>query len=207
MEPPKPKPARQKRSEETLARILQGTMEALKDRDIETIGVDDIARASGLTTGALYSRFKGKDELLGFLLHSIQEKQLAELGRLLAREHWRGRPLAERIGWLVDQTRATGKAHPGVVRALIARQMKADAAGNAEAARKSAAVVDLLSEWLLACREEVRVEEPETAVRTMVCWLATSVHTAVLYPAIYPGVSEDEAVRHLKRAAIAYLGG
>jgi AcrR family transcriptional regulator len=207
MKTPQPKPALQKRSEETLARILQGTMEALKERDIEEIGVGDIAKASGLTTGALYSRFKGKDELLTFLLHSIHDKQLAELGSRLDEDAWRGKGLEARIEWLAEQTRATGKAYPGVVRALIARQMKAGAAKDEEASVKASAVIDLLAAWLLGCGDEIRVDDREAAVRTIASSLPSSIHMAVLYPHAFPGLEEEAATRHLARAAIAYLKG
>jgi AcrR family transcriptional regulator len=202
---PQPKPARQKRSEETLARILKGTMAALKEKDLDEIGVDDIARAAGLTTGSIYSRFKGKEELLGFLLHSVQEKQLIELQSLLDERQWAGKGLEARIDWLVDQTRASALAYPGVVRALFGRQMKTEAACDPEVVRRSNESVDLICAWLITCADEITVPNREGAVRTTVCVLASSVHLAMLYPGAYPGVHDEAAVLHLRQMALAYL--
>ena len=84
IEPEGPRPPRQKRSEATLARILGAARTLLATRDLDDITVEDIAREAGVSVGALYTRFKGKDELLTHLLDATQREQLARLEEVLA---------------------------------------------------------------------------------------------------------------------------
>jgi AcrR family transcriptional regulator len=93
--PPGPKAPRQRRSEETLRRILDGAMGLLARHDLDEIGVDQIAAASGVSVGVIYTRFKSKDDLLAFLLRERQIRQVAELRERLAPQHWGGVGLAD----------------------------------------------------------------------------------------------------------------
>ena len=48
----------------TRARLLAAAAEVFVDQGYEGARLQDIARAAGLTTGAIYANFRGKDELL-----------------------------------------------------------------------------------------------------------------------------------------------
>ena len=200
--PPTPRAPRQKRSEETLQRILQGALGLLAQRDLDDIGVDQIAAAAGVSVGVLYTRFKSKDDLLAFRLSDLQERQVVELRQRLAPERWEGVSLEQRFDWLADQLTATARSHPGLIRAifssLMSRRVTDAAARNAEA-------IDVLSDWLLQRREEIRARDPDAAARTVVSWFSYSVHLAMLYPFAFPEVEPEVAIRELKAAALARL--
>ncbi|MCX7620292.1 MAG: TetR/AcrR family transcriptional regulator, partial [Acidimicrobiales bacterium] len=52
------------RTDETARRLLAAAAEVFAERGYDGAGVAEIARRAGLTTGAIYSRFAGKAELL-----------------------------------------------------------------------------------------------------------------------------------------------
>lgn len=53
---------KQKRSRITYDRLVETGLELLKERDLDSIPVSEIAKAAGYSVGAFYARFKNKDE-------------------------------------------------------------------------------------------------------------------------------------------------
>jgi len=60
-------------------RLLGAAIEVFTERGIEKAGVAMIARRAGLTTGAIYSRWEGKQELLLDALDVVLMQQIAQL--------------------------------------------------------------------------------------------------------------------------------
>ena len=71
----------QPEADDTRSRLLRAAAEVFAERGYDSAGVAEIARRAGLTTGAIYSRYSGKAELL---LDAIAEHTDAEFRRLLA---------------------------------------------------------------------------------------------------------------------------
>ena len=205
IEPERPRPPLQKRSEATLARILEAARALLATRDLDDITVEDIARQAGVSVGSLYTRFKGKDELLTHLLDATQRAQVQQLAEVLAAERWTGVGLAERLAWLVETLQASGRASPGLIRAVFGRLLSQSAELNAGPAALNARSVALISDWLLAAEDGVTAPDPERATATTTAWLSYSVHMAMLYDFAFPGQDGEAVVRELKRAALAAL--
>ena len=203
--PEGPRPPRQKRSEATLARILEAAGRLLAARDIEAVTVEDIAREAGVSVGSLYTRFRSKDELLTHLLDAIQRSQVTELETLLAPERWDGVGLAARLDWLVDALRDSARASPGLIRAVFGRLLSQSPELSRGPAALNARSVELIAAWLLAAEDGVTAPEPETAAATTTAWLSYSVHMALLYDFAFPGQDGDRVVAELRRAALAAL--
>ena len=203
--PEGPRPPRQKRSEATLARILEAAGRLLAARDIEAVTVEDIAREAGVSVGSLYTRFRSKDELLTHLLDAIQRSQVTELETLLAPERWDGVGLAARLDWLVDALRDSARASPGLIRAVFGRLLSQSPELSRGPAALNARSVELIAAWLLAAEDGVPAPEPETAAATTTAWLSYSVHMALLYDFAFPGQDGDRVVAELRRAALAAL--
>jgi TetR/AcrR family transcriptional regulator, repressor for uid operon len=68
-------------NDELRARLIDAANEVFAERGYDGAGVHEIARRAGLTTGAIYSRFRGKNDLL---LEAIDESVPAEIERLLS---------------------------------------------------------------------------------------------------------------------------
>jgi len=52
----------------TRARILAAAQQLIRQRGVHCVTLDDMARAIGMTRGAVYAHFRSRDELLGALL-------------------------------------------------------------------------------------------------------------------------------------------
>ena len=203
--PEGPRPPRQKRSEATLARILEAAGRLLAARDIEAVTVEDIAREAGVSVGSLYTRFRSKDELLTHLLDAIQRSQVTELETLLAPERWDGVGLAARLDWLVDALRDSARASPGLIRAVFGRLLSQSPELSRGPAALNARSVEMIAAWLLAAEDGVTAPEPATAAATTTAWLSYSVHMALLYDFAFPGQDGDRVVAELRRGALAAL--
>lgn len=205
--PSAPRTPQQKRSQETLRKILAGALEALSRKDLADLSSEDIARAAGVSVGVLYTRFKSKDDLVAYLLADVQERQLAQLRIELAAERWTGADLQARLDWLVERLTLAARERPGLIRAIFSSLMAArpgaqlpgTVEANGEAAR-------LIGAWLVDSGE-VRAPDPGLAAEMTAAWLSYSVHLAELYPFAFPGVPTERAAAELKRTALASLRG
>lgn len=203
--PEGPRPPRQKRSEATLARILDAARTLLAVRDIDEVTVEDIASEAGVSVGALYTRFRSKDELLTHLLDVTQRSQAERLAEVLAEARWGTVDLAGRVTWLVEQLQASARAQPGLIRAVFARLLSQSPALNAGPAALNARSVALLAAWLQAAPDGVTAPDPDLAAAATAAWLSYSVHMALLYDFAFPGRDGGEVAGELKRAALAAL--
>ena len=202
---PRPKPARQKRSEARLKGIMQAAAGLLAKRDLQEISVADIAKAAGVPVGTFYQRFDNKDALIGYILQELQQAQLGEMAQLLRADRWAGVGLEKRIDWLIDQLVAAARAKPGLVRAIFSRMMTPGQPDAKLVAENNRRMVLLLSEWLLQRRDEIRANDPDAACASVVAWLSYSVHLALLYPFSFPTLDPSQAIEQLRRAALASL--
>jgi AcrR family transcriptional regulator len=71
----------------TRERLLTAAAEVFAEKGYERAGVQEIARRAGLTTGAIYSRFSGKAQLLA---EAIDEQTHVELDDLFAQHQFQG---------------------------------------------------------------------------------------------------------------------
>lgn len=74
--------------DDTATRLVGAAVEVFAEKGYDNAGVAEIARRAGLTTGAIYSRFSGKAELLA---EAIRACTSDELDRLFAQQQLRGR--------------------------------------------------------------------------------------------------------------------
>lgn len=75
-------------SDDTASRLVQAAAEVFAERGYDKAGVAEIARRAGLTTGAIYSRFSGKAELLA---EAIRTCTSDEFDRLFSQHRFQGR--------------------------------------------------------------------------------------------------------------------
>jgi AcrR family transcriptional regulator len=92
---------------ETRARLLQAAGEVFTERGYDGATLDDVAAAAGLTKGAVYSSFTGKEELFYALMRERIGERVAMAGQAV-----------ERQGTAREMTRDAGSA----LAALIANE-------------------------------------------------------------------------------------
>lgn len=206
-----PLPARQKRSRETLARLLDAAEEILAEKGYEGATVPAIASRADLSVGVIYRRFEDKDALLR-----------AVWGRFFARvRQWKGGPPPWKHGqipetaegavrWLVGNLIRTYRQHRRILRALtMYARTHPDPAFREEAAAMNAESVRLTGLLLRPFRDRIRHPDPDAAIRNGLLFVTTVLREAIVYDDVpRPGIDlreedlEDEATRLL----LGYLG-
>lgn len=66
----------------TRARILASAQQLIRERGLHCVTLDDVARAIGMTRGAVYAHFRSRAELLGALLSCAEADFAARLAPL-----------------------------------------------------------------------------------------------------------------------------
>lgn len=126
-------------SDDTRERLRTAAAEVFAERGYEGAGVQEIARRAGLTTGAIYSRYSGKAELLA---EAIRDQASPQLDALFATERPEGK-VADLLSRAADHliTREPAPKQGVLLQAFVA-------------ARRDPELQDLLREHL-ARRTEV----------------------------------------------------
>jgi len=156
---------KQGRSRQSLERIIEATIELLRERAYDQITLAEICERSGVSTGALYGRVAGKDELL----RVVQVRFLERLDQQFTQEATRiashARGLRQVVPAVVASLGMLLKQHSTVLRAFMLRaptDAAIQAAGQKSARDDSAKFVRLLQ----ACRTEIRHPQPERAIQS-----------------------------------------
>jgi AcrR family transcriptional regulator len=125
----------------TRDRLLQAAVEVFVDQGYDGARLQDIARAAGLTTGAVYANFRGKDELL---FAAIGARAGVEMDAILAAANVREpRAFLELLG---DQLVRPRRQPPLLIDAIAAARRDDDlaAALRERLDAREAVLVDLV---------------------------------------------------------------
>src|SRR5262245_51620805 len=108
-------------------RILGAALRVFGERGFHGSTIADVVRESGLSVGAIYTYFKGKDELFLAACDLASGRGFGELAARLAR----GRNLTERlaiaVGFYFDSAEGEAAEHPGNADFLVQAWAQADA--------------------------------------------------------------------------------
>jgi AcrR family transcriptional regulator len=130
----------EQRRDPTSERLVLAAAEVFAEKGYEGAGVAEIARRAGFTTGAIYSRFSGKADLLA---EAIRSSSQHEFDRLFAEHAFEGR--APDLLATVGAHLVTREPEPG--QALLL--------GAFAAARRHPEVAELLREHLASRAERL----------------------------------------------------
>lgn len=161
----------------TRERLLDAAAQVFAEKGYERAGVQEIARRAGLTTGAIYSRFSGKAQLLA---EAIDARTDFELDELFAQHRFEGSA--------ADILTTVG-AH------LVTRPAETDATGRG-----------LLLEAFVAARRDpevaaaLRTHLDERAQR-----LALLIEQAKAEGRVDPGFDTDSVVRFCHAVGLGFL--
>jgi AcrR family transcriptional regulator len=154
---------KQGRSRQSFERIIEATIDLCRERPYDQITLADICALAGVSTGALYGRVTGKDELL----RAVQVQFLARLGeqfteeaqRIAARAHG----LAEVVPAVVSGLGKLLKENASVLRSFMLRSSADEqiAAAGRKSAQENHAKFSRLVE---TCRSEILHPNPERAI-------------------------------------------
>lgn len=115
------RPPQQKRSRETLARIVETTKTLLAEHGFDGLTLQLVSQVSGVSIGAMYARFENKDQLIRHvhevLVHTID----AEHEALFARPQWKDMPLERMVPEFFDALAEILRRHAPLLRPMMMR--------------------------------------------------------------------------------------
>lgn len=192
---------KQSRSQRTLERIAQASLEILEAEGPEGLTVQSIVKRSGSSVGSFYARFAGKDELLEYLGERVWREAAQRWDEALASRDWNGLGLADMVDGAVRLLAEVGRSRGSYLRALE----RTPGTGEDAYMAFQAHVVRALEALLLARESEMDHPDPEVAAR-LGLQAAQALVESVPMPGAPPIPLErrvDEAIRILH----VYLAG
>jgi AcrR family transcriptional regulator len=112
-------PARQQRSREMTAALLQAGAEMLRSRSLLDLSIKALCAKVGATVGAFYSRFDSKEAYFNALIELAARDGQRGLSQIAQGERLAEADLAEICGLLVSGVIAWARRHEGVLRAAL----------------------------------------------------------------------------------------
>jgi AcrR family transcriptional regulator len=202
----------QARSRESLRKLLKAAAEVLGQHGVEGTTIPRIAAHAGLTPGAIYRRFKDKDELLETMILGILDRQDERLRTGLTPEMTAQIPLPVFAEQIVHSLVVSYRANAGLMRAM--RQFvrtRRDTEFWKKACRLEVRSYERLVDMFLANAKNIRHPDPKMAVSLGLMMVISTLHELVLDPTemrVWKGLmpSDDRTLKdELTRAFLGYL--
>ncbi|MEM1434382.1 MAG: TetR/AcrR family transcriptional regulator [Pseudomonadota bacterium] len=170
------KAPQQKRSEETLQRILEVCEQLIDQGRFEQASMQEIARDAGVSVGTLYKRFSAKAAIVDYLVDRLQTQQysrlLAELTSSTADR------LDDRVRYLSDVLYRSNAEFAGLLRTVMVTHLLGSSPLSETTSSRSAGLITEMAAWL---------DQSEDSPDLDVCQQAVAIMAfAFQYRAIYP---------------------
>jgi AcrR family transcriptional regulator len=156
---------KQGRSRQSFERIIEGTIELLRERSYDQITLAEICERSGVSTGSLYGRVAGKDELLRAVQVLFLERMAEQFNKESEHIARNARGLAQVVPAVVAGLGNILKDNASVLRSFMLRSATdaaIEAAGKKSFVENHGKFIDLLK----ACSKEIRHPQPDRAIDT-----------------------------------------
>ena len=201
------RPPKQKRSQESLERVLDASTKLLAENGFDAFTIQDVSQHSDVSVGAIYARFGSKESLLRAVHRHAMEQIRPEHASVAPDDGRPAREAREAIVGAVETVAGIFRGNEPLLRAF----MHLGAVDDEIARRGSESSVDLARQFaatLLAHRDEIRHPDPETAVdvafRLAYCTFARQVMYGSTFESDRP-IGWDELVDEVGAACAAYL--
>lgn len=200
------RPPQQRRSQESLERVLQAGFQVLKEQGFDGFTLQEVSRRAGVSIGSIYARVPSREALI----MAIYERAMAwtavqnDLVSHLEETHASPR---ERIEAIVTEAAEEMLAHADSLRVFM-RQAPMHEEIWARGAEKSQETAKAFEAAILRDREHLRHPDPDLAVdvafRMVYCTIARRITHGPKFESRRP-LSEARLVRELARAVADYL--
>lgn len=174
-------PPKQRRSQQTLDRILQATERLLRERGFDRISVQEIVRAAETSVGSFYNRFGDKRSLLAGLYDRYDEGLDARITQWRKRQ---GEPPADLVpaaSWVARYLIGAFRSRRHLLRALALFVRNHPEVQTAAVVDRRASQHEFLIAALLEQRRAFRHPQPEHAARTAVFAAASIARERILF--------------------------
>ncbi len=201
----------QKRSKETLSRILAAARSALEKKTLEELTVAEIAARGDFSVGSFYERFGSKDALLPHLLELHYAEIENELGGLIARTRDESDALRSRVTtvvqWLVD----TARRQRGLIRALVLRNYRQPDLIPDTIHEAAARILEMVHGFLGECEDETGHPQPRLALEVGLHMVMATIRERVVLggtpQVVALSLTDEQLTTELADALYRYLAG
>jgi AcrR family transcriptional regulator len=156
-----PRPPRQRRSRESLERMLAAGVQLLGETDYDGLTLGALSRRANVSVGSIYARFGSKDELFLALQERIQarlrDEQAAGFAAIAHADP------AATVTAAVEVLAGATRRHCAVLRVLMVRSA-IDERTRASGSQAASGVADLFAACVLRHRDAIAHPDPELAV-------------------------------------------
>jgi AcrR family transcriptional regulator len=200
------KTPQQKRSRQTLNRLVQATERILRQKSFDEATVAEICAEAGLTVGAFYARFSNKDALLYFLAQRLQDAGRLSTGADFLKPS-SDMSLAKLITLAVADAIAVYRKHRALMRAVVLRarsDQRMRAFLNKESRRNLLWFLNLV----LRRKGEIGHRNPRRAAEFGLLLLTSTIREIVVHREFWPGgerFDDAELAHELTAVFLAYL--
>lgn len=203
------KPPQQKRSRETLDRILDATERLLQDKEFESISIAEIVLAAEASTGAFYARFPTKEALLPALYERLTEQVRANRQIASDPDIWGERTLEHRVHMIGERIVREMRAARHVMRPLALYARRSPEAISPEDRKVRGDIHRLAAAALLECRDEIGHPDPALAADFVIYAMSAVARDKILFGdaphASSVSIDDDTLARELIQMSLAYL--
>jgi AcrR family transcriptional regulator len=202
----------QERSRESLRKLLKAATEVLGQHGVEGTTIPRIAQHAGLTPGAVYRRFRDKDELIETAILGILERQDERVKAGMTPEMAARIPLDVFAEQIIGGMVVSYRANAALLRAL--RQFVQGQANTAfvkKIAKLEVRTYERLMDRIVAGRTDIRHPNPRIAVALGLMMVISTLYELIVMPTTaidWKGLlpKDDQALkRELTRAFLNYL--
>jgi AcrR family transcriptional regulator len=201
------RPPLQRRSQESLERVLLAGLEVLQEYGFEGFTLQEVSRRAGVSIGSIYARVASREALIMAIYEQAMawtEEQQPLIERAAAAADLSPR---ERIEGIVAEMANSMLAHADILRVFM-RQAPLNADIWQRGAEKSHETARAFARAILDHRDHIRHPEPEVATdvafRIVYCTITRRITHGPKFESSRQ-VSDKKLVRELSRAVADYL--
>lgn len=199
----------QRRSRETLDRLLDAAEVLLGDRTFDELTVSEVVRRAKSSVGSFYARFPDKEALLGALFERHQQRMIALLDEELAAERWAGVPLAVMIERIVDRMVRLYRSQRGLLRALVLFGYTHPDWRYADERERGRLAVSRIADLIAERRRKLTHDDPARVASLGVLSVLATLREAILFSDSTSSavqLSDDRLAKELSIQLCTYLG-
>ena len=201
------KPPRQRRSQESLERILDAAESLIRERGFDDMTIAEVVLRSGSSVGSIYGRFNNKVGLLQAVQVRYHARVQNGIFAAFSGEHPRDESLAEAVARIVGVLSHHVLSDPELFRAFVL-QAVFNPGVRVQGERTNAERRKKVVEIIMSHRDEIRHPDPELAARWLYSTLMAALRERVTYgekAELSGGFADETFVSELTRTAACYL--
>ena len=207
MAEPQIRPPQQRRSQESLERVLQAGLELLQEAGFEGFTLQEVSRRAKVSIGSIYARAASKEALILAIYDREMERIAAEQERISAASHREGLSSRELVETLVREMAQIMLDHAASLRVFMHRSA-IDPEIWRRGSERSHVLANVFETSLLEHADELSHPDPELAIDVTYRFVYAALARRITHGPSFESpreTSDDELVRELATAAADYL--